>query len=497
MFVKYDVASLDNTSSFQASRVCDLQASLHRLANTIHYSHQIRDGELIDVAGTLQVLMTKVSSLDEEHSQLLASHEDLNTPATSTLARIDDSRSQLAQCTRMQENEQANIRTQLSLERHTLEDSISRRQQVLTDLQTAHHTLETQFTQDAMDTASMKSSLDAVKTETSLALDAARARATKKMKTLEAGLVQLTSDLGRRWAKVDKLIGAGHKLEADNASLAEQLAESQKEVAELRTWHGDLEKKRGEDQVEYDAQCAEIFRQIAASEDAREDAEDRARKAEKIAKAAVEDLNTSQDLFVAELAKVRARNAVLVAQKKDLVSEHEDLQTRLINQQMAHYRRVDDILALIQGVEANERPPLRTPAIRQRESQMISLEGTIEVLKLTESALGQMVEEEVQSRGAAEDKLLSIMATVKYIDSPSLRNSPTPVFDDGSPTCSDTPSLTGTPDRSVSQTPELDTPGLVLFDADGLCASVSCNSVDPGTTTRVSAGLGLGLDLGI
>ena len=133
----------------------------------------------------------------------------------------------------------------------------------------------------------------------------------------------------------------------------------------------------------------------------------------------------------------------------------------------------------------------------QREDQIQSLQITIEVLKGTESGLKDMLRDETSSREAAEEKLRAMQATIKCLDSPSLHNSPALVPVDDS--YSEPPSLADSSrsyDRSISLTPEPETPGLVLFDADDLAASVPCDIVESATVTRLSSGLGLGLDFG-
>lgn len=203
---------------------------------------------------------------------------------------------------------------------------------------------------------------------------------------------------------------------------------------------------------------------------------------------------------MAQLAHVRSLNVSLNNRSEELVADRERIQARLISLQMAHYSRVDQLLAEIKAAESKSQPPLRTPAIRQRAAQITSLEETIDLLKMTDSAMKQMVEEEVKAREEVEAKLEAILATVKHIDSPSLHNSPTLVYDELSSVQTETPDLLSTPDDfspPFSLTVDLETPGLVIFDAEDMTACGPRAIVESGTITWLSSGPGLGLGLGI
>lgn len=484
----------------QSPYIDELQESIHASDHAAHYAEQIYLGELCDAESTQTSLVSDIAfqrdlsdELDTQHAALRASYAGITT-------YVDSLRPQVAHLEELVAIEHTALTGQVSQEHQQQHDELVLRQGALATLRGDHHTLQTLHDQVVADNTSLATTLETLRTHLASSLDAARTEIANKQRDRQTSRLRISTDVDKQRHENEELATACGILEVDNVSQAQQLAESQQEVSELKIWHQELETKREKDQLDYDAQCTEMFRQIAASEDARKAAEERARDAEKAAKAAVAGLKTSQDAFVAELAAVRSHNVTLKSRNDELTTEHKRLQEMLLARQMAHYTLVDDLSARIRDLQAKEQPPLATPATRQRQSQIASLEDTIELLKLTDCGMKQMLEEEIQSRKDAGEKLSAILATVKYIDSPSLHDSPAALFEDLSSVRSDTPSLVDSPgsfSRSFSLTPEPETPGLLLFDADDLAASGSCDIVESVTATHLAAGLGLGFDLGM
>ena len=117
---------------------------------------------------------------------------------------------------------------QLAEERRQQEAELSERQVALDTLQHQHSALQADHEKFLAENASLRETLDALRTGLAASLELARTEAAATRDTRVASLAKLTANVDKQRQKIDELTTLCAELEAENTILAEELAASQR-----------------------------------------------------------------------------------------------------------------------------------------------------------------------------------------------------------------------------------------------------------------------------